>query len=158
MTIADAFNEIAVAQGGTASKGGTIAGAIDALNDALAGNDQKAATTIEGAVRLLGEHISSGGGGGSAEPATYALNTNVEGGTVRFYNYPVPDEELPPQITSAAAGTLVEFIYFENNQPVELPQYFALEAAIGDGENIPYNNVYFFVMPSAAVTAKIADM
>ena len=62
MTIAEAFNDIAVAQGGAASKSGTIAGAIDALNDALAGSDQPAAQTIEGAIRLLGEHIGSGGG------------------------------------------------------------------------------------------------
>ena len=65
MTIAQAFNDIAVAQGGTASKSGTIAGAIDALNDALAGSDQSAAQSIEQAVRLLGEHI--GGGGGSVK-------------------------------------------------------------------------------------------
>ena len=65
MTIASAFNDIAVAQGGTASKSGTIAGAIDALNDALAGSDQSAAQSIEQAVRLLGEHI--GGGGGSVK-------------------------------------------------------------------------------------------
>lgn len=65
MTIAQAFNEIAVAQGGTASKSGTIAGAIDALNDALAGSDQQAAQTIEDAVRLLGQNI--GGGGGVSE-------------------------------------------------------------------------------------------
>lgn len=63
MTISQAFNEIAVAQGGTASKNGSIASAIDALNDALAGSDQPAANTIEGAVRLLGQHIGSGGGG-----------------------------------------------------------------------------------------------
>lgn len=64
MTIAQAFNEIAVAQGGTASTSGTIAVAIDALNDALAGSDQQAAQTIEDAVRLLGQNI--GGGGGSS--------------------------------------------------------------------------------------------
>lgn len=61
MTIAQAFNEIAVAQGGTANPSGTIAGAIDALNDALAGSDQQQAKTIEQAVRLLGEHIGGGG-------------------------------------------------------------------------------------------------
>lgn len=70
MTIASAFNEIAVAQGGTANTSGTIAGAIDALNDALAGSDQAAASTIEGAVRLLGSHISAGGGGGGGEAQT----------------------------------------------------------------------------------------
>lgn len=60
MTIAQAFNDIAVAQGGTASKSGTIAGAIDALNDALAGSDQQSAQTIEDAVRLLGQNIGGG--------------------------------------------------------------------------------------------------
>lgn len=63
MTIAQAFNEITIAQGGTPSTGGTITGAIDALNDTLAGSDQQPAQTIEGAIRLLGAHI--GGGGGS---------------------------------------------------------------------------------------------
>ena len=62
MTIASAFNEIAVAQGGTAAKSGAITAAIDALNDALAGSDQPQAKTIEQAVRLLGEHIGGGGG------------------------------------------------------------------------------------------------
>lgn len=63
MTIAQAFNEIAVAQGGTASKSGSITDAIDALNDALAGSDQAPAQTIEQAVRLLGKNIGGGGGG-----------------------------------------------------------------------------------------------
>lgn len=38
-TIAQAFNAITVAQGGT-PKGGTIVDAIDALTDTLAGSDQ----------------------------------------------------------------------------------------------------------------------
>lgn len=63
MTIASAFNDIAVEQGGTAAKSGAITAAIDALNDALAGSDQPQAKTIEQAVRLLGEHIGGGGGG-----------------------------------------------------------------------------------------------
>lgn len=67
MTIAQAFNEIAIAHGGTANNSGTITGAIDALNDALAGSDQAAAETIEDAVRMLGEHIGSGGGGGGVD-------------------------------------------------------------------------------------------
>ena len=67
MTIAQAFNEIAVAQGGTANNSGTIAGAIDALNDALAGSDQEAAQTIEEAVRLLGQHIGGGSASGTIE-------------------------------------------------------------------------------------------
>lgn len=73
MTIASAFNDIAVAQGGTASKSGTITGALDALTDALAGSDQPAPQTIEQGVRMLGEHIGGGGGGGeiTAENAVY---------------------------------------------------------------------------------------
>ena len=53
MTIADELNSIAVAQGGTASTDGTISGAIDALNDALAGSDQERAKSIEAAIALL---------------------------------------------------------------------------------------------------------
>lgn len=77
MTIASAFNEIAVAQGGAASKSGSIAGAIDALNDALAGSDQQAAQTIEDAVRLLGANIGSGGGGGGLQTATLTVVNNA---------------------------------------------------------------------------------
>lgn len=71
MTIASAFNDIAVAQGGTAAKSGAITAAIDALNDALAGSDQPQAKTIEQAVRLLGEHIGGGGGGTEYSIACY---------------------------------------------------------------------------------------
>lgn len=70
MTIASAFNDIAVAQGGTAAKSGSITAAIDALNDALAGSDQPQAKTIEAAVRLLGDHIGGGGGDFTTAKAT----------------------------------------------------------------------------------------
>lgn len=62
MSIHGAINEIAEAQGGTPSTDGTIIGAIDALTDAMAGSDQERASSIEGAVRSLGEHIGGGGG------------------------------------------------------------------------------------------------
>ena len=71
MTIASAFNDITVAKGGTPNKSGTIAGAIDALNDTLAGSDQPASVTIEGAIKRLGENIG-GGGGGSTIGGSYA--------------------------------------------------------------------------------------
>ena len=83
MTIASAFNKIAVAQGGTASTSGTIAGAIDALNDALAGSDQECAQTIEGAIELLGQHI----GGGSTPTGTIYITENGEGIDVAQYAY-----------------------------------------------------------------------
>ena len=84
MTIAQAFNEIAAAQGGTPNNSGTIAGAIDALNDTLAGSDQEAATTIEEAVRLLGQHISTGGGGGSSD-LTEATATVTAAGDINYF-------------------------------------------------------------------------
>ena len=82
MTIAQAFNEIAVAQGGTASTSGTVAGAIDALNDALAGSDQPAEQSIEAAVRLLGQHIGGGGGGielGTPQTVVFGINVTGQG-------------------------------------------------------------------------------
>lgn len=81
MTIASAFNDIAVAQGGTAAKSGAITASIDALNDALAGSDQPQAKTIEQAVRLLGEHIG-GGGGGEVETATLTVISNSDFATL----------------------------------------------------------------------------
>lgn len=78
MTIASAFNEIAVAQGGTASKSGTITGALDALTDALAGSDQPAPQTIEQGVRMLGEHIGGGGSAGLGEIVLVKAGKNVE--------------------------------------------------------------------------------
>jgi len=83
MTIAQAFNDITLAQGGTPNAGGTIAGAIDALNDTLAGSDQPSASTIEGAIRLLGEHI----GGGVAPSGTIEITENGEGIDVAQYAY-----------------------------------------------------------------------
>lgn len=82
MTIAQEFNKLAVAHGGTADSSGTIAGAIDALNDALAGSDQPAAQTIEEAVKRLGEHI----GGGSVS-GTIEITENGEGIDVAQYAY-----------------------------------------------------------------------
>ena len=78
MTIASAFNDITEKLGGTPSNSGTIASAIDALNDVLAGSDQPAVQTIEGAVALLGEHISAGGGGGSTEYDIYCYSLDKQ--------------------------------------------------------------------------------
>lgn len=86
MTIASAFNEIAVAQGGTAAKSGAITAAIDALNDALAGSDQPTAKTIEQAVRLLGEHIGGGGGGASATVYIAAIGIELGSGDVSLHS------------------------------------------------------------------------
>lgn len=91
MTIAKAFNDIAVAQGGTASNSGTITGALDALTDALAGSDQPAPQTIEAGVRMLGEHISGGGGGGTFSGTNYCYNKFGSPVTVWAYASPQTD-------------------------------------------------------------------
>lgn len=59
-SIAQAFNEITVAQGGTPDDSGTIVGAIDALSDTLAGEDVASPNTVAGAITMLGDHIGGG--------------------------------------------------------------------------------------------------
>ena len=93
MTIAQAFNEITIAQGGTPNGGGTITGAIDALNDTLAGSDQAQGRTIEDAVRLLGQHI----GGGSS--VTVEALTATENKT-----YTAPQGKAYSPVTVNVAG------------------------------------------------------
>ena len=85
MTIAKAFNEIAVAQGGTADTSGTIAGAIDAVNDALAGSDLPKKPRIEDGIRVLGEYI--GGGGSSVGPLVHIYNADNENTADALYFY-----------------------------------------------------------------------
>ena len=87
MTIASAFNEIAVANGGQADNSGTIAGAVDALTDALAGSDVAQGATIEDGVRVLGEYIS-GGGGGTFGGTNYCYNKFGSPVTVSAYASP----------------------------------------------------------------------
>lgn len=74
MTIQAAFNEITEELGGTPSTDGTITGAIDALNDTLAGSNQNRGNSIEDAVRLLGENI---GNGNKTLPVTIGGDTYV---------------------------------------------------------------------------------
>lgn len=113
MTIASAFNDIAVAQGGTAAKSGAITAAIDALNDALAGSDQPQAKTIEQAVRLLGEHIGGGGGGGDF---TTAKATIQNGGQAPIFLSCALDSEqmtasMPLIMPSAAPVEYTAILY-----------------------------------------------
>ena len=62
-TIADELNAISVEHGYTGAAPKTIAGAIDALADTLAGTDVEERRTIAGAVKALAPYIGSGGGG-----------------------------------------------------------------------------------------------
>ena len=121
MTIASAFNDIAVAQGGTASKSGTIAGAIDALNDALAGSDQQAAQTIEAAVRLLGEHIGGGGSSVTVEALTATENKTYTAPEGKAYS-PVTVDVVEAKYTLSVSsdiehGTIAYYAFTENFDP-----------------------------------------
>ena len=124
MSIVSAFNNIAVEQGGPADTSGTIIGAIDALNDALAGSDQERASSIEEAVTLLGGNI-----GGSAaqdirigytidtdsnqsiaviEGDTYCVQGTIatEEGNISTF---VPDESVQGYIDKAEIGSVIFF-------------------------------------------------
>ena len=164
MTIAQAFNEIAVAQGGTASTSGTIAGAIDALNDALAGSDQEAAATIEDAVRLLGQHISSGGGSQTYTISCYEYDEDA--GTTTpisscVYNgvfsggQPAPDEDSGA-VSSATAGAMLAMPN-SYQDPALIAVTDSLESDEGNmfpvdpslyAFNMPACNIYVIVAPA----------
>ena len=141
MTIASAFNDIAVAQGGTAAKSGAITAAIDALNDALAGSDQPQAKTIEQAVRLLGEHI--GGGGGSVKhQITLGQHDHA---TVTFFSGDDP-------VTESAAGELLFFMAEADDEWVVSE----VSAEFGDGLLVPLEtedgSEGMFIMPNGELT------
>ena len=63
-TIADEINAISVEHGYTGAAPKTIAGAIDALADTLAGEDVSSGRSIAGAINALAPYIGSGGGSG----------------------------------------------------------------------------------------------
>jgi len=134
MTIASAFNEIAVAQGGTADTSGTITGAVDALNDALAGSDQAQGRTIEDAVRLLGNHIG-GGSSITVEPLSV-----TENGT-----YTAPEGKAYSTVTVEVETMAYDMVIkFDNAQlnavtsaTIESGSYSGIAAKVADGE--PFN-------------------
>ena len=136
MTIASAFNDIAVAQGGTASSSGTIAGAIDALNDALAGSDQESCQTIEGAVRLLGEHIGGGGSSVTVEALTATEN--------KTYTAPEGKAYSPVTVNVAGGGSTEYDIkcYTKTNdtlEEIESLMYPVKIVEVTDGESTYYD-------------------
>ena len=80
-TIADEINAISVDHGYTGPAPKTIAGAIDALADTLAGEDVEERRTIAGAINALAPYIGTGGGGGF-EPNGHVAITISDGLTV----------------------------------------------------------------------------
>lgn len=69
-TIAQEINAITTAQGGTA-QGQTIAEAVNALADTLAGEDVAGGRTISDAISKLAPYIGTGGGGGGITDGVY---------------------------------------------------------------------------------------
>ena len=142
MTIASAFNDIAVAQGGTASKSGAITAAIDALNDALAGSDQPQAKTIEQAVRLLGEHIGGGGvslgnmvmfgvadGNGDSIMAEYRIGIGASQAVMT----------LAPEVVGAAGGASADIVIMDiGGDPVTGGE--TVSAELTDGESSTFTD------------------
>lgn len=143
MTIAQAFNEITVAQGGTPSNSGTVAGAIDALNDALAGSDQPAEQTIEAAVRLLGQHI----GGGSTPTGTINITENGEGIDVAQYAY------ADVSVSGGGLVTILDddltFTYGANSFDNPEARYATTDSSIINEFALAYGNVYSIVLDEA---------
>lgn len=74
-TIADELNAISVEHGYTGAAPKTIAGAIDALADTLAGTDVEGKRTIAGAVKALAPYI--GGGGGTTLGALVDIEVSI---------------------------------------------------------------------------------
>ena len=132
MTIASAFNEIAVAQGGTADKTGTITGAVDALNDALAGSDQAQGRTIEDAVRLLGQHI---GGGSSVTVESLTATEN------KTYTAPSGKAYSPVTVNVSGGGTSTHDIicYYVDSVTFEIAEISGrVYSTYLDNENYEY--------------------
>ena len=138
------MNDIAKEQGGTPSADGTIASALDALNDALAGSDQPAAQTIEAAVALLGQHI--GGGGGSK-----GISVGVADGdfNITWVDTPcvypaanfdgdyAPDTDQDP-VTSAPAGAVVGIVAQPLIDAGKITEMSSVSMFIGDKDNFAW--------------------
>lgn len=89
MSLVKTINDITVSLGGTASKSNTLTGALDALIDTLAGEDVDVPKNFEGAFKLLGEHIGTGGEGGSNMFKLHVIDANYVSGETDTPSYPV---------------------------------------------------------------------
>ena len=151
MTIASAFNEIAVANGGQADTSGTIAGAVDALTDALAGSDVAQGATIEDGVRALGEYISGGGdsGLGNAVYDTFYSSATIPavGGNMPedSYNVGVAAMNSDGNPVVSVEGTMMEIragLYItalQKNVPLKLFAIIYSPTGITNVEELPVN-------------------
>lgn len=156
MTIAKAFNDIAVAQGGTASTSGNIedaaAAMASALGETFSGHeimvetiDDGSERTIEDAVTLLGQHI---GGGGGKHDITFDPDA-PEGALMASLYDPETSSPIGGAITEAAAGAFVAGVA-NNGAGVSGYNVVAVNTGVPDSTlNLEYSmpGVAFFVMP-----------
>lgn len=107
-TIADELNAISVEHGYTGAAPKTIAGAIDALADTLAGTDVEERRTIAGAVKALAPYIGSGGGGttlGPLQNEVLTLDMTSYEGTL------IGTTTIPVGISGASIGNNAAFAF-----------------------------------------------
>lgn len=110
-TIADELNAISVEHGYTGAAPKTIAGAIDALADTLAGTDVEGKRTIAGAVKALAPYI--GGGGTTLGPLVGGWNpVNIDRSIICFgFEAPTVGSDAfygnPALFTSISIGSQV---------------------------------------------------
>lgn len=116
-TIADELNAISVEHGYTGAAPKTIAGAIDALADTLAGTDVEERRTIAGAVKALAPYIGSGGGGslGSMQRSMWSLNAPpVVGESVNVNTIDVSDVYIGSQHVIGPDSFSAQGVYYYN--------------------------------------------
>lgn len=122
MTIASAIDDVIIDQGGTPDPTDTIADSLVNLAGVLAGETIDKTETIEGAVKILGEHIG-GGGGASVGNITYLFYSSDAApevgefdwdiyGMLQTYdlkigNAPLANGQIPT--TNVAAGVTLDF-------------------------------------------------
>lgn len=140
-TIADELNAISVGLGYTGPAPKTIAGAIDALTDTLAGTDVEERRTIAGAVKALAPYIGSGGGGslgGMQHTPSLTFQRPAAGDPVDLDYAHVASLYVGNQqvlfptggasgstITALAAGSRITLVYAMSDEPSEVAAYVA---------------------------------
>lgn len=111
----DEITAIAVEHGYTGRKPDSIAKAIDALADTLAGTDVKSGRSIAGAIHALAPHIGSGSGGAALGAMQYwpmysiAANAPAIGGSTS--NLEV--RSMPGVVLSVGSSVVCEDASFE---------------------------------------------
>jgi hypothetical protein len=97
MGIKEEITKIAVEQGYEGAKPKSIAQAIDALADTLAGEDVTGSRSIAGAIHALAPYIGSSGGGGAELGAGYELTVTGDDHYIIASDQPMTIGEQGPE-------------------------------------------------------------